>query len=239
MRDNRIIWSADVPDTPTLLAHLRSMPNLGWIKIDRLFATLHGLSVIDQLKEYGILVFDDAKIIEIPSKLVAVAKAHLVHRPDMLNCIAGGLSNGVFNHLDSDQQDGLKRFADACHQVGTKPCGVTILTSKTPAVVTEEFNGRSHIEQVLYYVDILRVCGFTNIVCSPAELQAIRSESQFDHLELNVPGIRPVSSVHDDQARVNTPRNALNAGATRLVIGRPITEGDPAKNLSIILKSIS
>jgi orotidine-5'-phosphate decarboxylase len=116
---------------------------------------------------------------------------------------------------------------------------VTVLTSKTAEVVGDEFNGRSATEQVLYYVDALLACGFTDVVCSPKEVPIIRSESRFDSLDLDTPGIRPAGSDAGDQARADTPEAALAAAATRLVIGRPITTGNPAENLRNIVASIT
>lgn len=236
---DRIIWSADVPDEDALMGNLDRMPELRIVKIDRLFLEGRDYSVFDRLNERGLLVFSDAKIIEIPSKVVAIAKKHLAHKPWMLNCMAGVESNDVLVHEDPDKIDGLKRFADACHAAGTRPCAVTVLTSKSGEVVEREFNGCSSIEQVLYYVEQLLDCGFTDVVCSPKEVPAIRAESRFDVLDLNTPGIRPTGSATGDQARADTPAAALAAGATRLVIGRPITKGDPAQNLRNIVASIT
>jgi orotidine-5'-phosphate decarboxylase len=139
---------------------------------------------------------------------------------------------------DPDKIDGLKRFADACHTAGTLPCAVTVLTSKTPEVVEKEF-GCSSVDQVLVYVEMLLDCGFTDVVCSSAEVEAIRAEERFDKLNLNTPGIRPAGKDAGDQARVNTPEAALAMGTDRFVIGRPITEGNPAENLANIVASIS
>ncbi len=235
----RIIWSADVADERTLFSHLDRMPDLRIVKVDRLLATETGLGIVDRLGDRGLRVFDDAKIIEIPSKVVGIAGKHLAHRPWMLNCMAGVQSSGVLDHPDVQRIDGLKRFADACHEAGTKACGVTILTSKSPDVVRREFNGREAVEQVLYYVEALLEAGFTDVVCSSQELAAIRAESRFDGLALNVPGIRPGGSEIGDQARVDTPLSALTAGADRLVIGRPITIGDSRDNLEAIVEEIA
>jgi orotidine-5'-phosphate decarboxylase len=236
---DRIIWSADVPNEEALMAHLDRMPDLRLVKVDRLLATEAGLDIVDRLNDRGLRVFDDAKIIEIPSKVVGIAGKHLAHRPWMLNCMAGVQSSGVLSDPDPDKLDGLKRFAQACHDAGAKPCGVTVLTSKRAEVVRREFNGRAAVEQVLYYVEALLESGFTDVVCSAQELTAIRSESRFDGLALNVPGIRPRGSEVGDQARVDTPSTALEAGADRLVIGRAITTGDPSENLNRIIDEIA
>jgi orotidine-5'-phosphate decarboxylase len=110
-----------VSDEETLMGHLDRMPELRVVKIDRLFVTDTGLGVIERLNERGLLVFDDAKIIEIPSKTEGIAKKHLAHQPWMLNCMAGVQSSAILAHEDPEKIDGLKRFADACHAAGTKP----------------------------------------------------------------------------------------------------------------------
>jgi orotidine-5'-phosphate decarboxylase len=154
----------------------------------------------------------------------------------MLNCMAGALSNGLVMHNDLNMVDGLKRFADACHKAGVRPCAVTVLTSKQPNVVDAEFNGRDSGEQVLFYVDKLLAFGFTDVVCSPEEVALIRSEERFDGLNLNTPGVRRPGSSTDDQARTDTPFGAFKAGSDRIVSGRDLTKSeDPAKTLDAMV----
>jgi orotidine-5'-phosphate decarboxylase len=153
--------------------------------------------------------------------------------------MAGILSTGYVTHEDTNKVDALKRFADACHEVGTRPCGVTVLTSKSDDIVNAEFNGRSSIEQVLYYVEVLAQCGFTDVVCSPLEMEAICSESRFDKLDMNTPGIVMPGADQRDQARTNTPGKAIAAGATRVVVGSALTKGDPTENFKAIVANIA
>lgn len=238
-----IIWSADKKTPQEILDACAQMPKLRRIKVDRLHIRKYGDGVINRLMADGREVFNDAKLIEIPEKLSdpvdeGLTEVELRQRPWMLNCMAGCESSDVLAHEDPNKIDGLRRFADACHKVGTRPCGVTVLTSKKVKVVAHEYNGRTPVEQVLYYVEMLLQCGFTDVVCSPDEVAAIRGVSRFNVLDLNTPGIRPTGSDVGDQARTNTPRAALEAGATRLVIGRPLTNGDPAENLDNIVRSI-
>lgn len=245
---DRVIWSADVGTLSELMKFLRMMPNLRYVKIDRLFVEANGLDVLKLLSDMGLKVFADGKIVEVPSKVLQLARLHLERRPWMLNCMAGICSTGVLeNPDDPNLVDGLKQFADACHTAGTLPCGVTVLTSKTPEVVALEYNlrldpdneGAVSTQQVLTYVEMLNRFGFTDVVCSPKEVVAIRSDHRFDHLNLNTPGIRPVGMGKDDQARTDTPAAAIRAGATRLIIGRPIhAKGDPAENLHGIVAEI-
>jgi orotidine-5'-phosphate decarboxylase len=238
-----IVWSADNLTPDEIVETASAMKGLRYAKIDRLHVRKYGDVIVPLLESIGVKVFNDAKIVEIPEKIwnpkyEALTEVELRTRPWMLNCMAGCQSNDVLEHDDPNQIDGLKRFADACNFVGTRPCGVTVLTSKTSQVVDGEFHGRRPVEQVLYYVDRLLECGFTDVVCSPEEVAAIRMVSRFNGLDLNTPGIRPAGSEVGDQARVNTPRAALQAGSTRLVIGRPLTNGDPAENLRNIVAEI-
>ncbi len=235
----RIIWSADVADEATLMRILDDLPELRVIKIDRYFVEGRDFGVFDRLRERGLMVFDDAKIVEVPSKGESLAEdRHLPHRPWMLNCMAGIESSDILDDPDPEKIDGLKRFADACHKVGTKACAVTVLTSKKEEVVRREFNGRSSIEQVLYYVELLLNCGFTDLVCSPQEVAAIRAESRFDVLETNSPGVRLAGSDTQDQARVDTPENLIVSGGTRMVVGRPLTN-NPVANWPIWLDAVT
>ncbi len=236
-----IIWSADVKSVDILMEWLDMMPELKYVKIDRAFVDDNGWDVFAQLEYRGIKVFDDAKISEIPIKLAAVAAVHVRKaRPWMLNCMAGSLSNGRFDE-SSEDWDGLKLFAKTCLESGVRPCAVTVLTSKTRESVANEFNGRTSTDQVLFYAEQLQSAGFSDIVCSPQEAAAIRRDSHFDGIQLTTPGVRPIYSDTGDQARVMTPAMALAAGADRLVIGRPITNGPgtPAENLTIIAGEVA
>lgn len=229
---SRIIWSADVPDEHAVLRHLDLMPGLRRVKIDRVFVEKHGKFIMAALKDRGIDVFYDAKYVEVASKLEELAKLGVEQEPWMVNCMAGSVSNEDMTiHEKRDLMDGLKRFADVCLAAGTKPCGVTVLTSKTPEVVAAEFNGRSAIDQVLRYVEWLIDAGFTDVVCSPLEVKPIRDRFG-DTIQLDTPGIRFADSAADDQARVATPRSAIEGGSTCIIMGRPLHNGDPAANFA-------
>lgn len=236
-----IIWSADAPNVSTLLHWIDLMPNLRCIKIDRAFIDANGWEVFKWLRRRDILVFDDAKIVEIPVKLEEIAKIHCTNAsPWMLNCMAGSASSFDYSQ-GSATMDGLKRFADTCHSYDVAPCAVSVLTSKSQEVVANEFNGRDSIEQVQFYAEQLVNAGFTHMVCSPQETAAIRKDSFFDSLQLVTPGIRLADSAADDHNRIATPAGAIVNGSNYLVIGRPITQGvgTPAQNLAAIAEEVA
>jgi orotidine-5'-phosphate decarboxylase len=233
-----VIWSADV-DEATLDGLLTADIELLYIKLDRLGLTRMGLPKIATVQDRGFKVFADAKIAEIPDKVIEIAKLHLEYKPWMLNVMATVLSTLDLSNADIKQIDALRRFADLCLEHGTLPCAVTVLTSKSEFAVKREFNGRTPIEQVLTYVELLLYAGFTDVVCSPLEAAAIRTESRFDGLMLNTPGIRLPGSSKDDQARVDTPAAAIAAGVNRLVIGRDLTNGNLSENFARIAANLN
>ncbi len=224
----RITWSADV-DWPQLkeVVDCDALPKGTVIKLDRLFFAKdgHEKKIITYCQDAGYPVFVDAKIIEIPDKVVAIAEIYLKYKPWMLNVMAEACSTGVVDSENPKKNDALKRFADACNEAGTKSCAVTVLTSKNNEICYRVF-GRSSMEQVLEYVGLMTMCGMTDIVCSPLEAAAIRKNSEFDKLAINTPGVRLPDTSANDQQRIMTPALALKNGADRLVIGRNLTEGE-------------
>lgn len=227
-KPDMIIWSADVPrEDIERVMRSGALPCGTIIKLDRLFFETEDKEFIRQCEDSGYPVFCDAKIIEVPSKSLAIAEHYLKYRPFMLNIMAGACSTGIFDTDDINQLDALKRFHDACNNAGTRSCVVTVLTSKSANMVAHEYSN-DPIGQVLRYIGIAYSAGIRDIVCSPAEVQAIRAGGRDDraYLSLITPGVRLAGSSHDDQQRVMTPGQAIALGASRVVIGRPLTSGN-------------
>lgn len=223
--NDMLIWSADVSaeDIKDVVDH-KALPYGTIIKLDRAFFECNpDKDIIEWLEEQGYPVFVDAKIVEVPSKCLEIARIYLAHRPFMLNIMAGAVSTRYCQASDPDQCDTLKRFADECEKVGTMSCAVTVLTSKTEVTVNWEFNA-SALTQVLKYAHMAAKAGITDLVCSPDEVKWLRDNGT--ELSLNTPGVRPAGSSHDDQQRVSTPGQAILHGANRLVIGRPLLAGE-------------
>jgi orotidine-5'-phosphate decarboxylase len=116
---------------------------------------------------------------------------------------------------------------------------VTILTSLSQEEIAEVGYAGTPEENVSRLAALAKASGLDGIVCSPLEASRIRTELGPD-FDLVTPGVRPAGSDTGDQRRVMTPRDALDAGATYLVIGRPITGApNPQRALEAILASIS
>ena len=225
-KSEQIIWSADL-DWPSLreVIDSRVFPPGTVIKLDRLFFEKNPKEIITYIQDAGYYVFVDAKIIEIPDKVIAITEIYLEYKPWMINIMAGACSTGKVTADNPKHVDAMKRFADGCAKVGTKSCAVTVLTSKSEEMCCKEFYFDSET-QVLKYVDLMTECGLTDIVCSPKEAAAIRKNKKYDGLCINTPGVRLADTSKDDQQRVMTPFLALENGSDRLVIGRNLTEGE-------------
>jgi len=104
---------------------------------------------------------------------------------------------------------------------------VTVLTSIDESDLRQQGILKSVKEQVLYLATLAKEAGCDGVVCSVEEAQAIRRNLGSDFV-IVTPGIRPQGSDLTDQKRISTPRNAIEAGADYLVVGRPIIEAqDP------------
>ncbi len=235
----QIIWSADTTwENIKAVIENEALPKGTVIKLDRLFFETHNKDTITYCQDRGYPVFADAKIIEIPDKTLGIAGVYLDYKPWMLNVMAGCCSTGYTTKKEPEKiqdnpksKDALERFANACAEVGTKSCAVTVLTSKTEDLCLEEYSALP-IDQVLFYVELMCDACLTDIVCSPLEATSIRKEARYNGLSINTPGVRLPGSNADDQARILTPVKALLGGSNRLVIGRDLIRGD--ENLSLV-----
>lgn len=241
----KIIWSADKRSLPELCQIVSSSQfprEQVAVKLDRLFFMKYGLDSIGRIQSLGVAVFADAKIVEIPSKTLEIAKIYLEQRPWMLNVMGNIASTGysaATAHPEDDKEydvDALAQFADLCAEAGTKSCVVTVLTSKTPRLIEMEF-GKDADSAVQDYARLAAECGITDLVCSPREVPFLKS-MKLD-CELNTPGIQCATSNNQDQQRTLTPAAALLAGSDRLVIGRDLSDGDFFENYAKITEQIA
>jgi len=117
--------------------------------------------------------------------------------------------------------------------------GVTVLTSLSDADLAELGYAESAHQRVLRLAALAEECGLDGVVCSPLEVAPLRSERSGD-FRLVTPGVRPAGAAADDQKRIMTPGEAIRAGASYLVVGRPITAAsDPLASLEAINAEVS
>lgn len=121
----------------------------------------------------------------------------------------------------------------------TKLLAVTILTSLSQEEINAVGYNKEISDQVIAMAQLTEKSGLNGVVCSSKEIELI-NQNTASSFETMVPGIRPAGSDIQDQKRIMTPEQAVQLGATNLVIGRPITSApDPAKAAQDILDSLS
>jgi orotidine-5'-phosphate decarboxylase len=202
----------------------------GLFKVGSQLFTAEGPKVVQKLAGLGHGIFLDLKFHDIPNT-VAGAVSSVVALPgiDLLTIHAtGGLA--MMKAAKEAVGNGKKRPAIL---------GVTILTSMdAPTMQSVGLTG-TPAERALSLAKLARQAGLDGVVASAHEVAAIRQACGPDFL-IVVPGIRPASASLNDQSRVATPADAIRAGASYLVVGRPITGAeDPRKAALAIGAEIS
>lgn len=175
-------------------------------------------------------LFIDLKYHDIPNTVAGAVRSICTHfAPDYLNVHASG---------GSAMMEAAQEACEITSKGKTKLLAVTILTALSDEDLSDIGYAHKTAEQVKRLALLTQQSGLAGVVCSSHEIKMLR-EACGDDFALMVPGIRPAGSDHGDQKRVMTPREAMQAGATHLVIGRPITQANnPAKAAEEILSSL-
>ncbi len=212
---NPVFVALDVPDLDAARALAKAVRgSVGGLKLGLEFFGANGPSGVAALAQLGLPIFLDLKLHDIPNTVAKAVAALAPLKPALLTVHAGG-------------GQAMLAAARAAAPPETRIIAVTVLTSlDTDDLASIGVEG-SASEQVARLAALTRSSGADGIVCSGQEVAAARSAWPDGHFV--VPGIRPEGSDLGDQKRVMTPRQALAAGASVLVIGRPITgAADPA-----------
>jgi orotidine-5'-phosphate decarboxylase len=215
MRCNPIFVGLDTPDIDRAEALGRAVgPHVGGLKLGLEFFSANGPDGIRRMGKLGLPLFLDMKLHDIPNTVASALKSLSVLDVAIVNVHAsGGLE--------------MMRAARKACRPGTKLIAVTVLTSLDEADLSAMGVFGDPDAQVRRLAVLTREAGLDGVVCSAHEVARLKTEWA-DGLFV-VPGIRPPGADIDDQKRVMTPREARDAGADVLVIGRPITgAADPA-----------
>ena len=209
---NRIYVALDTPDLAKAHAMAGKLRHhVGGIKLGLEFFMANGRAGVRDMAELGLPIFLDLKLHDIPN---TVAKAIMALRdlaPAILTVHAAG-------------GRAMLEDAKAAAPAGTKVVAVTTLTSLDGTDLKSiGCMGDPH-EQVLRLTELARDSGVDGVVCSGEEVAA--AHRFWPRGFFVVPGVRPADGVVGDQKRVVTPRAAIDAGASILVIGRPLTQAE-------------
>lgn len=202
------------------------VPVTGGIKLGLEFFNNFGPQGIDAVLKSApdAQLFIDLKFHDIPNTVAGAVRG-----------ICSNFSPAYLNVHAAGGQEMMEAAKDACSG-DTKLLAVTILTSLDAGAISAVGYGDDVSAQVKRMALLARKSGLDGVVCSAHEITLLR-DACGDDFALMVPGIRPAGSSAGDQKRVMTPQEALSAGATHLVIGRPITGAvDPAKAAAEILE---
>lgn len=205
-----------------------------WLKVGMTLYYSTGPSIVQQLRARGFDVFLDLKLHDIPHQAAGAAREVARLGIGMLTVHACGGSEMV-----AAARDGLCEGAAEAGVTPPKLLGVTVLTSMDAAALAATGVVDPPAEQVLRLAQVARDGGADGVVCSPWEAADMRRLLGTEALVVT-PGVRPAGSEPGDQARVATPAAAIAAGASHIVVGRPITgSGDPAAMFEAIAGEVT
>ena len=229
MRDNatdRLIVGLDVTGRDEAERLVESLGDtVAWYKIGFQLALSGGLPLVGELSRAGKRVFLDLKLLDISNTVEKGVESALELGASMLTIHA-------YPHA-------MRAAAGAAKGSDLTLLGVTVLTSLDEADITATGYRLTIPELVALRVSQARDVGMGGVVAAVAEAAEIRKIVGPD-MAVVTPGIRPAGSAHGDQKRVATPAEALGAGASHLVVGRPIVAaGDPKAAATAILAEMA
>jgi orotidine-5'-phosphate decarboxylase len=231
----QLIVALDGMGAEQALALAASIPDLRWVKVGLELFTAAGPEVVSQLRQQGKRVFLDLKFHDIPATMAGACRSASRLGAELITVHAAAGRDAL-----QASQEAAMEAASAAGLAPPTLLAVTVLTSWEQ----ERFAAELAIaEPLASYVPRLAAlaasAGIGGCVCSPLEVAGLRAAHPAP-FALVTPGIRPAGASPGDQRRVLTPAAAIAAGASQLVIGRPITAAsDPAAAFSAICAELA
>ncbi len=216
MNDPQIIVALDFPDTAPALALVDQLDPLTCrLKVGKELFIRGGPQFVESVQAQGFQIFLDLKFHDIPNTVAAACRAAADLDVWMINVHALG---------------GLQMMEAAAAAVASHPnrplcIGVTVLTSLDTSDLRDIGLTGNPAENVEQLAALAEQAGLDGVVCSASEATHLRRSHNAD-FKLVTPGIRPAGMDVNDQKRIMTPSQAVAAGASYLVVGRPITRAD-------------
>jgi orotidine-5'-phosphate decarboxylase len=220
-------------DAPNAVAAIKLVERIDgacrWFKVGLELFSAAGPAIVEQLTVRGYSVFLDLKFHDIPNTVAGAVRS------------AAGLGARLMTVHATGGPAMLGAAQAALEGIANPPqlLAVTVLTSMDEAQLRSVGVERNPAEQVELLARMGLAAGLNGFVCSPQEVAALRAITGPEGV-LVVPGIRPVGGEKGDQKRTASPAEALRAGASYLVVGRPITQAaEPATAAEAILREMS
>ena len=206
------------------LAFAHAVPGLRWVKVGLELFVAGGPAVVEQLRALGLRVFLDLKFHDIPATMAGACRSAARLGAELITVHACAGSEAL-----AAAQEAAQESAAAVGLAPPTLLAVTVLTSWDPIRFAGELAiGEPVADYVPRLARLAAAAGIGGCVCSPLEVAALRATHP-EPFALVTPGIRPAGAARGDQQRVLTPAQAIAAGSSQLVIGRPITAAaDPA-----------
>ena len=226
-QEARVIVALDFDDADKAMALVDQLdPGACKLKVGKEMFTLFGPEFVKSLIAKGFDIFLDLKFHDIPNTVAKACKAAAEMGVWMVNVHASG---------GMEMMKAAKNAIASSSHPQTKLIAVTVLTSMDQAQLNDVVPEVSPAEQVKKLAQLTADSGLDGVVCSAKEAVMLR-ETHNDEFLLVTPGIRPAGADVGDQKRVMTPVDAIDAGVSYLVMGRPITQ---AENPLAALQSVN
>jgi orotidine-5'-phosphate decarboxylase len=230
----KLIIALDVDTSTKALDLVKELHSVaGMFKIGSTLFTIAGPQIVREIIALDSKIFLDLKFHDIPHQVAGAARA------------AAELGVSLFTIHASGGSEMMRRAVDSVNEVGSKNgtrakvLAISVLTSIDANILSQIGVSSSPSESVQRLVRLAKDSGVDGVVASPQEIQTIRGLISNPEFLVVTPGIRPSTNEPEDQKRVATPAAAIAAGASYLVVGRPITGApDPVAAAHAIVREM-
>jgi len=222
--NEKIIIALDGMDKNNVINLLEKIPEIIWVKVGLELFVSEGPDVLSILRDKGKKIFLDLKFHDIPTTVARACFEAAQTGAELISLHTCAGKKALIMANEAAQLGAAK-----ANLVPPKLLGITILTSwNQESLMADLLIDQSIDQRVMQLAELAANCGLGGCVCSPREVRSLRKIYP-ETFELVTPGIRILGADINDQSRVSDASEAIRMGASKLVIGRAITQSnDPA-----------